>query len=108
MENKSAEVDRSGRRKKRNFSPEFKADAVRLVLEEKQTVAEVARDLDLTHSSLRNWVKQKQIDAGHGKPEEPTTDEILELRRLRKENRVLKMERDILKKATAFFVKENP
>ena len=108
MGKKQPKLDRIGRRKKRNFTTEFKADAVRLVLEEKQIVAQVARDLDLTHSSLRNWVKQAQVDAGNGKPGEPTTEELSELRRLRKEVRVLKMEREILKKATAFFAKENP
>ena len=107
MEKKSAASDRLSRRKKRIFTPEFKIEAVSLVLEEKQTVSQVARDLDLTQSSLRNWVKQAEIDAGRGRPGEMTTDEILELRRLRKENRILRMEREILKKATAFFAKES-
>lgn len=96
------------KRRKRSFTREFKAEAVRLVLNEGQTVAQVARDLDLTPSSLRSWVKQAEIDQGQGPAGSLTSDELAELRRLRKENRVLKMEREILKKAAAFFAKENP
>ena len=96
------------KRRKRSFTREFKAEAVRLVLNEGQTVAQVARDLDLTPSSLRSWVKQAEIDQGQGPAGSLTSEELAELRRLRKENRVLKMEREILKKAAAFFAKENP
>ena len=68
--------------------------------------AAVAGNRDLTESALRNWVKRAEIDAGRGEGGEPTTDELEELRRLRRENRTLRMERDFLKKAAAFFAKE--
>ncbi len=93
------------RRKRRRFTAEFKAETVRLVEESGKPVSTIARDLDLTETSVRNWVSQARIDAGKGKGE-LTTQERDELRRLRKENRVLKMEREILKKATAFVCHE--
>jgi transposase len=77
------------------------------VLEEAKSVGAVARDLDLTESSLRNWVERARADRGKGKPGALTTAEREELARLRKENRILLEERDILKKATAFFAKQN-
>jgi transposase len=67
----------------------------------------VARDLDLTESSVRNWVAQALIDAGRGKPGALTTAEKEELTRLRKENRELRMEREILKRAAVFFAQES-
>jgi transposase len=94
------------RRKRRSFTPEFKAEAVRLVLEEGKTVGQVARDLDLTETALRTWVERAKADRGQGKPGALTTAEREELTRLRKENRQLQMERDFLKKAAAFFAKE--
>jgi transposase len=95
------------RRLRRKFTDEFKAGAVRLVLDEGKTVGEVARDLDLTDSALRAWVERVRADRGRGKPGALTTAEREELARLRKENRRLLMERDILKKAAAFFAREN-
>ena len=95
-----------GRRAKRQFTDEFKAGAVRLVLEEGKRVAEVARDLGLTPSTLRVWVERARADRTGGKTG-LTTDERAELAALRKEMRVVRMERDILKKAVAFFAKEN-
>ena len=91
--------------KRRQFTDEFKAGAVRLVLDEGKTVAQVARDLDLTPSALSGWVKHAQADRSKGKTG-LTTDERAELARLRKEVRQLEMERAILKKAAAFFAKE--
>ena len=82
------------------------AGAVRLVLDEGKTVGAVARELDLTPSSLGNWVRHAQADRTHGKTG-LTTVEREELARLRKENRVLQEERDILKKAAAFFAKQS-
>ena len=76
------------------------------MLEEGKTVGAAARDLDLTESSLRSWVEQARADRSKGKTG-LTTAEREELARLRKENRVLLEERDILKKATAFFAKQN-
>jgi transposase len=94
------------RRARRSFTDEFKAGAVRLVLDEGKSVCQVARDLDLTESALGNWVKYARADRTKGRTG-LTTAEREELARLRKEVRELKMERDILKKAAAFFAKES-
>jgi len=93
------------KRARRQFTDEFKAGAVRLVLDEGKTIAEVARDLDLTASALSGWVRQARANRDGGKSG-LTTEEKAELARLRKENRALRVERDILKKAAAFFAKE--
>ena len=100
----STMADRKPRRTRRRFTDDYKAGAVRLVLDEGQTVAAAARDLGLTESSLRNWVDQARADRTHGKTG-LTTAEREELARLRKENRELRTEREILKKAAAFFAK---
>ena len=92
---------------RKRYTPEFKAGAVRLVLEEKRTIASVGNDLGVHDSVVAYWVKQARADAGRGPPGAMTTSEKEELAKLRKENRVLRMERDILKKAAAFFAKEN-
>ena len=99
-------TDTPTRRPRRQFTDEFKASAVRLVLDEGKTVGAAARDLDLTETALRDWVKRARADRTHGRTG-LTTAEREELARLRKENRVLQEERDILKKAAAFFAKEN-
>jgi transposase len=101
----STMADTKRKRPRRSFTEEFKANAVRLVVDEGQTVAGAARDLGLTESSLRNWVEQARADRSHGKTG-LTTAEREELARLRKENRILQEEREILKKAAAFFAKE--
>jgi transposase len=93
-------------RSRRQFTDEFKAGAVRLVLDEGKTVAQVARDLDLTASALAGWVKRARADRDGGKSG-LTSDERAELAKLRKENRELKMERELLKKWAAFFAKES-
>jgi len=95
------------KRKRRAFTREFKAQAVRIVRESGKSVGTVARELDLTETALRSWVRQAEVDAGRGALGALTTEEREELGRLRRENRTLRMERDILKKATAFFAKEN-
>ena len=95
------------RRPRRSYTEEFKAGAVRLVLEQGKTVPQVAHDLDLTASALRSWVEQARADGGRGRSGVLTTAEREELAKLRKDVRVLRMERDILKKAAAFFAKEN-
>ena len=97
---------KAGRRPRRQFTDEFMAGAVRLVLDEGKTIGAVARELDLTPSSLANWVRHAQADRMKGKTG-LTTAEREELARLRKENRVLQEERDILKKAAAFFAKQS-
>src|SRR3954467_4312263 len=93
---------------RRTFTPEFKVQAVKLVTEQGQSVAEVARDLDLGESMLRSWKQTlaatgAQAFPGHGKP--PAMEEALP--RLRAQNKRLLMERGILKKATAFFARES-
>ena len=93
------------RRQRRAFTDEFKAEAIRLVLDEGKTVSAVARELDLTASALRTWVERARADRTKGKTG-LTTAEREELSRLRKELRVVRMERDILKKAAAFFAKD--
>jgi transposase len=98
--------DGKKRRARRSFTDEFRAGAVRLVLDERKPVAQVARDLDLTESCLAAWVKQARADRSNGKTG-LTTEERAELAQLRKEVRTLRMERDILKKAAAFFAKES-
>jgi transposase len=99
-------ADTPTKRPRRQFTDEFKASAVRLVLDEGKTVGAVARDLDLTATALREWVKRARADRTHGRTG-LTTTEREELARLRKENRILQEEREILKKATAFFAKQS-
>lgn len=93
------------RRKRRTYTAEQKADAVRMV-REGVSIPKVAEDLDLTPTSLRAWVRQADVDEGKGEDGALTTDEREELRRLRRENRILEQEREFLKKAAAFFAKE--
>ena len=93
------------RRSRRRFDDDFKAQAVRLVLDEGKSVGSVARDLDLTETALREWVKRAQADRTKGRTG-LTSVEREELARLRKENRILREEREILKKAAAFFATE--
>lgn len=95
------------RRKRRQFTPEFKAEAVRLCRVGDRSVRQVASDLDLTEASLHEWLKRADIDAGKGPSEALTTAERDELSRLRRENKRLTMERDILKAAATFFAKES-
>jgi transposase len=94
----------NGRRPRRSFSDEYKAEVVELCRTSGKSIARVARDLDLSETAMRRWIAQAEIDAGR----RPglTTEEHAELVALRKENRVLREERDILKRATAFFAKE--
>ena len=85
------------RRKRRHFTDEFKADAVKLVRSGKRSVGQVAKDLDLTETSLREWVRQAEIESGDGPAESLAKAEREELVRLRRENKRLQMEREILK-----------
>lgn len=93
------------RRARRKYTPEQRADAVKLV-REVGNLAQVARDLDLDENTLRRWMKQAEIDEGRGPEGALTSEEREELRRLRRENRILQMERDFAKKAAAFFAKD--
>ena len=95
------------KRKRRSFTKEFKADTVRLVREGGRSIGAVARELDLTETALRDWVKQATVDAGHGPTDALTTVERAELGQLRRDVKRLEMEREILKKATAFFARES-
>jgi transposase len=95
------------RRKRRLFTAEFKADTVKLVETSGRSVADVARELDLTETALRDWVQRAQIDAGQGPPGALTTTEREELAALRRENKRLRQERDILKAAATYFAKES-
>lgn len=94
-------------RKRRVFSTEYKAEVVKLIHESGKSVGQVCQELDLTESAVRKWVAQVEVDAGHGPSGALTSDERDELRRLRRENTRLRMEREVLKKATAYFAKES-
>ena len=87
------------------YPPEFRAEAVRLYRESGRSLSSVAKDLGVSLESLRSWVNQSKVDAGEKAG--LTTEELEELRRLRKENRTLRMERDLLKKAAAYFARES-
>src|SRR3954462_5494274 len=97
-------MEQRQRRVRRAFSEEFKARTVELIESSGRSVGAVCRELDLSETAVRRWVKQARVDAG----EAPglTSDERVELARLRRENKVLREEREILKKAAAFFASE--
>ena len=97
-------MEEQRKRPRRSFSDEYKAEVVELCRTSAKSISEVASDLGLTVSAVRRWVTQADIDAGR-KPG-MTSEEHAELVQLRKENRVLREERDILKRATVFFAKE--
>jgi transposase len=82
------------------------AEAIELARTSGKTIPELAQDLGVSGQTLRNWLHQADVDAGRGRPGELTTAEREELRRLRRENQVLRQEREILKKAAAFFARE--
>lgn len=94
-------------RKRRRFTPEFKADAVKLVQQSGRPIREIARELGVAFGPLARWVRQAEVDAGKGPAGALTTAERDELQQLRRENERLRQEREILKKAAAFFAKES-
>jgi transposase len=96
----------SKKRKRRQFTPEYKAEVVRLCQQPGKTPNGVATELGLTPSAVMGWVKQATVDAAGGGNGALTTTEREELAALRKENKQLRQEREILKRATAFFAKE--
>jgi transposase len=92
-------------RARRSFTDEFKRDAVAMVIGDRRTIVDVADSLGIGDGTLGNWVRQARVDAGDKAG--VTTEEKAELAKLRKENAQLRMERDLLKRATAFWVKES-
>lgn len=95
------------RRKRRSFTAEFKAETVRLIQSSDKSVAEVCRDLDLSETAVRNWIRHAETEADRGPEGALKKAERDELTRLRREVRELRKEREILKKAAAFFAKES-
>lgn len=91
----------------RKYTTEYRKEAVRQVRDGAKGVSQVAKDLGVPMQTLWNWVHQAGVDAGLGKPEELTTNERQELTQLRREVARLREEREILKKATAFFARES-
>lgn len=92
------------KRERRSFTSEFKAEVVELCRAGDRSIGQIARDLDLTETAVRAWVRQADVD--NGVRDGLTTAERKEIAQLRRENRVLREERDILKRATAFFARE--
>lgn len=102
-------METMGRKKprpRRSFTPEFKAEIVELCQRGDRSIGQVAKDFDLTETGVREWVKQAERDAGTRTDGGLTSDEREELARLRRENRRLSEDVEILKRATAFFAKE--
>ena len=95
------------KRKRRSFSKEYKAEVAELIRKSGKSVGAVARELDLTETAVRRWVQQAEVDSGGGPEGALTSADREELARLRKQVKTLEMEREILKKATAFFAKES-
>ncbi len=93
------------KRKRRSFTPEYKAEVVGLVRSSGKSVGQVARELDLTETAVRAWVRQAGIDAKRDPRGPLTSEERAELARLRRELKTTTMERDFLRKAAAFFAK---
>ena len=87
------------------YPEEFRREAVALIRSGQRTLPEASEGLGVSQQTLRNWLRREDIDAGRA--EGVSSEEREELRRLRRENRALREEREILKKAAAFFVKEN-
>jgi transposase len=87
------------------YPPEFRAEAVELIRSGTKSFSQLSRDIVVSDQTLRNWVRQADLDAGR-RHDGLTTGEREELRRLRAENRTLRMERDLLKKAAVFFAKD--
>jgi transposase len=92
-------------RPRRFFSPEYKGEVVELIRSTGKTAGQVARELDLTETAVRAWVRQADLDAGR-RSDGLTTAERDELRKLRREVRDLREEREILRKAAVFFARE--
>jgi len=96
-----------GKKKRPTYTSEYKAEAVKLALSSDKSVSETARDIGISETALRRWIAQTEIDEGNNPSGPLTTAERKELARLRRELRQVTMERDFLKKAAAFFAREN-
>lgn len=92
---------------RQRYSPEFKAEAVKLVLEQEQTMSEVSRNLKISIKTLSNWITRARNGKIASTPNNPSTYALeAEVKRLRKALAIAEMEREILKKATAYFAKD--
>ena len=100
-------MEKDGKRKRRRFSAEYKAETVQLVRRSGKSIGQMALELGIGETALRRWVEQAEVEAGRGPEEALKRSEREELVELRRENRRLRLEREILKKATAFFAKES-
>ena len=107
MREECSKAKQQTQRTRRSFTPEFKAEAVRLGKVGDRSIRQLAKDLDLSEGALREWIYRAEVDAGKGPPEALTSVESEGLTRLRRENKRLQMERDILKAAATFFAKES-
>lgn len=99
------DVGKKSRRPRRAFTPEFKAEIVEVCRRGDRSIGQVAKDFDLTETAVREWVRQADLDAG-ARTDGLTSAEREELAALRRENRRLREDVEILKRATAFFAKE--
>ena len=96
-----------GKKKRPQYTQEYKTEAIKMALTSDKPTCEIAKDIGVSYSALHRWIAQAQIDSSNNPSGALTTDERQELTRLRRELRQVKMERDFLKKATAFFAREN-
>jgi transposase len=101
---KMVEGNGARRRQRRSFTPTFKAEVIALVRQGERSLPAICREMDLSETAVRRWVGQAAVDAGERAG--LTTEEREELQRLRRENRILRDERDILKRAATFFAME--
>ena len=100
-------MEKDRKRKRRIFSEEYKAETVRLIQRSGKSIGQMALELGIGDTALRRWVAQAEIEAGRGPAGALKRSEREELVELRRDNQRLRMEREILKKATAFFAKES-
>ena len=98
---------RKTRRERRSFNHEYKQKVLEMVRAGDKSISQICRDLDLTESAVRKWIKADRINDGTMTQNNPSETDQQELQRLRAENKQLKLEREILKKATAFFAKNS-
>ena len=100
-------MEKNGKRKRRKFSAEYKAETVRLIQRSCKSIGQMALELGIGETALRRWVEQAEVEAGGGPEGALKRSEREELVELRRENRRLRLERELLKKATAFFARES-